>query len=277
MQEATISVLIPTYNRPKVLAEALESLSRQTAAPSEIIIVNDNGSPVEEAVLAYPDLPIKLINLQQNGKHVHARNTALKAATGEYILLLDDDDLLMPTHIERMLKHLEDADMVYSDAEIFDYTFEEDGSRTPNSRFLFAYNDDPLEMRKFSTFVASGCMYRRELHETLGLFDTEVYNYWDWDFYLRAVSLFRVKRVPAAGVLYCFSTDGDNVSNDLGEKRKAYLDRLTAKHGLGELPAKNFFVLLEEPAMKRREALTEILWDGKPIRSRLAKVQESSI
>ncbi|ANE46061.1 glycosyltransferase [Paenibacillus swuensis] len=271
-----ISVITPTYNRPAVLAEMLESLVRQTYRNFEVIVVNDHGESVEKAVAAYPELDIVLLNLDVNVKHVRARNLALEKARGEFILLLDDDDLLLPGHMERMLEQLSEQDLVYSDVEIFDYRTDADGSRIPTSRLLFAYNDDPREMRTFSTFVASGCMYRRSLHEELGWFDTEVYNYWDWDFYLRASERFRTKRVPVASVLYCFSQSGDNLSNDLGQMRKLYLDRLTAKHGLGELPAKNFFVLLEEPAMKNREASTQVLWDGKGIRSRLSARTESN-
>lgn len=47
-------------------------------------------------------------------------------------------------------------------------------------------------------------MYRRSLHDTLGYFDPDVHNYWDWDFYLRAAKQHRVKRVPCASVIYAF-------------------------------------------------------------------------
>lgn len=90
----------------------------------------------------------------------------------------------------------------------------------------------------------------------------EVLNYWDWDFYLRAAERFRCKRVPAASVLYAFSPAGGHASLELTEKRQMYLDRLCAKHGLGKLPQKNFFLLLEEPQVAARAAETERVWDG---------------
>ena len=58
------------------------------------------------------------------------------------------------------------------------------------------------------------------------------------------------------------------MSGDL-EDMRPYLDMLSKKHGLGWLPTKNFFLLLEEPGMKRREAASEIVWDGQGITSRL--------
>ncbi len=81
---------------------------------------------------------------------------------------------------------------------------------------------------------------------------------------------FRVKRVPAASALYAFADSGNNMSGNL-EDMRPYLDKLSAKHGLGELPTKNFFLLLEEPEVKARRAETELLWNGGPIISRRAK------
>lgn len=61
------------------------------------------------------------------------------------------------------------------------------------------------------------------------------------------------------------------------EDMRPFLDRLSAKHHLGELPTKNFFILLEEPEMQSRRAVTEVLWDGEPFVSRIAEwtIEES--
>lgn len=272
-QQPLVSVITPTYNRPGTLCELLESLSRQTYKRMQILVVNDAGEPVEEAVGLYPELDVTIVNMESNGKHVAARNRGLSEVRGEYILLCDDDDLLLPTHVERMVRELEDCDMAYSDVEIFDYV-EEEGVRRATSRFVFAYEHDLAAMRRFSTFVSSGCLYRRELHDKLGPFDEEVYNYWDWDFFLRASEHFRVKRVPVASVLYAFGQSGNNLSQDAGSgSRRDYLHKLSVKHGLGELPSENFFTLLDKPEMKARQAATEVLWDGEPFVTRLARRQ----
>lgn len=123
-------------------------------------------------------------------------------------------------------------------------------------------------MRKFSTFVSSGSLYRSSLHKTIGLFDTEVYHYWDWDFFLRVSDERRVNRVPSAGVLYDFSDSSSNQSKNLSSMR-SFLDRLSEKHNLGYIPTKNFFLLLDGPAVKQRESNSKILWDGKPFISKL--------
>ena len=271
MRAPLISVIIPTFNRRAELAELLESLTRQSYRPFEVIIVNDCGEPVEPVAELYPELDIKLVTLETNSKHVHARNRGLELARGELIMLCDDDDLLLPGHMERMLAALGDKGLVYSDVEIVEYEWNEAKTiRLPRRRRLFAYECDLAEMRRFSTFVSSGCLYRRRLHGEIGLFDPEVYHYWDWDFFLRAAECVPVGRVPVAGVLYAFSPGGSNNSNKF-ESMRGYLDKLSAKHGLGPLPTKNFFTLLEEEGVRKRQAESEIVWDGKPTISRWAR------
>lgn len=268
MNQPTVSVVITTYHRLYILGELMESLVRQTFKPFEIIVVNDGGPSPDVLKTYYPELPLTIINLEENVGQVQARNIGVQHAAGDYILLCDDDDLLWHTHIRRMVKEMEEADFVFPDVEIFNYEVKEH-TRVPKHRILFAYEWSLEKMRKFSTYVASGSMYRRSIHDQIGYFDEDVYNYWDWDFFLRVAEKFHVKRVPVASVLYAFSETGDNQSFQLNEKRTMYLKRLCAKHGLGELPVKNFWVLLEEPEVKSRKAASEIVWDGKPFSSRL--------
>lgn len=269
-----VSVIIPTYNRPIFLAELLHSLLKQTYTHFEVIIVNDAGEDIDDVVALYPELNIKIITMPENQKHVHARNEGLKHAQGKYILLCDDDDLLLPEHIQTGLKELRDNDFIYFDVEIFDYIIE-GKTRIPTKHFLFAYEHDLEAMRTFSTFVPSGCMYKREIHQQLGPFDVDMFHYWDWDFFLRVSEQFKVHRVAKATVLYAFSNWGQNSSSNFTSMRK-YLDRLSAKHQLGDLPTKNFFLLLEEPELKAREAESRRIWDGKPIISRLAQLEKET-
>lgn len=267
-----ISIVIATYNRLLELGELLESISKQTVRPHEVIIVNDGGESVAALVDLYKELPIKTIELTENVKHVKARNIGVQQATGNAIMLCDDDDMIVANHIEQAHLYLREADFIYFDAEIV--AFEIQGqTRYPLSRRTFAYQYDIEEMRKFSTYIPSGSVYNKNVHEKIGLFDPEVHNYWDWDFILRAAKVCNIQRVPTASVIYAFSENGNNQSAELNEKRKLYLDKLCDKHDLGDLPTKNFFVLLEEPYMKQRKTKTTIVWDGKPFVSRLAKLE----
>ncbi|MGP4039324.1 glycosyltransferase family 2 protein [Gracilibacillus sp. D59] len=260
MSKPNVSIIITTYNRRIALAELLAALVEQTYQEFEVIIINDAGEKINDISALYPELDITILDLPENRYHVYARNKGIEKAAGELIMLMDDDDLPLPTHLEMMVKHIVDADLVYSDVEIVNYQ-ETSEKRIPINYQLFAYHYDVDAMRRFSTYVPSGSVYRKSLHKEIGLFDESVRNYWDWDFFLRVVEKHRVKRVPIASVLYEFSETGDNQSKKLDNMRY-YLDRLSVKHQLGNLPTKNFYLLLEEPDVKKRKAPSDRIWDG---------------
>ncbi|TYS69500.1 glycosyltransferase family 2 protein [Sutcliffiella horikoshii] len=265
-----VSVIIPTYNRFTMLSELMEALVLQTRKDFEVIVINDGGGRVDSLKEYYPELDLTIIDLTENVKHVQARNIGVSFAKGEYIMLIDDDDLIVPTHLETMIEKIKNVDLVYSDVEIVQYV-RKNGVREAKNRHLFAYALDLDAMRKFSTFVPSGCLYRSYLHDRIGKFDPQMKNYWDWDFFLRVSEKFNVARSEVAGVLYDFSEENSNQSKDLSSMR-CYLDRLSEKHNLGELETKNFWLLLEEPEVKKREAPSKIIWNGMPFISKLQRL-----
>ncbi|MEA3321415.1 MAG: glycosyltransferase family 2 protein [Bacillota bacterium] len=265
-----VSIIIPTYNRLTMLYELMEALVLQTRKDFEVIVVNDGGERVDSLKEYYPELDLTIIDSTENVKHVQARNIGVSFAKGEFIMLIDDDDLIVPTHLETMLEKIKDVDLVYSDVEIVQYV-KKNGIREATGRHLFAYELDLPAMRKYSTFVPSGSLYRSYLHDRIGKFDPQMKNYWDWDFFLRVAEKFSVARLEVAGVLYDFSAENSNQSKDLTSMR-FYLDRLSEKHSLGHLPTKNFWLLLEEPQVKKREAPSKIIWDGMPFISRLQRL-----
>ena len=118
----------------------------------------------------YSELPLTIIDLKENAGHVQARNIGVQRAAGDYILLCDDDDLLWHTHIERMVQAMEKADFTFSDAEMFSYEVK-DHTRIPKQRLLFAYEWNVEKMRKISTYVPTGSMYKRNIHDQIGYFD----------------------------------------------------------------------------------------------------------
>ncbi len=106
----TISVVIPTLNRPEALRQTLEDLSKQTRLPDEIIVIDqsrdDQGNLLDQ-VAALAEFP-KLRYIQQAVPNAQkARNRAICEARGEVLLLLDDDVRLAPTFIEGHLHNYE--------------------------------------------------------------------------------------------------------------------------------------------------------------------------
>lgn len=99
-----VSVIIPTFNRLRYVKEAIHSVLSQTVAVREIIVVDDASSPVfrqELESLSQLDEGISVHLLPRHCGVSAARNFGLEHASGEYILFLDDDDVIHPEMIER--------------------------------------------------------------------------------------------------------------------------------------------------------------------------------
>jgi glycosyltransferase involved in cell wall biosynthesis len=104
---SSISVVIPTRGRPALLRRALASVAAQTAPPWETIVVVDGPDPESLALLESLGMPN--LRWQVNAESVgasEARNQGVRAAGGEWIALLDDDDEWLPTKLERQLATL---------------------------------------------------------------------------------------------------------------------------------------------------------------------------
>ncbi len=100
------SVIIPVYNQAEYLHEAIESARDQTV-PCEIIVIND-GSTDKSLEVARSYKEVKVID-QVNKGLASARNTGIMNATGDYILPLDADDILLETCVEKMIKAAEET------------------------------------------------------------------------------------------------------------------------------------------------------------------------
>jgi len=112
----TISVILLTYNRERYLPIMLDSLRKQTFVDYELILVN-NGSTDGTAELcaayAEADKRVKLLTIPQNIGASFGRNSGLAAATGEYVIFVDDDDWCDPSMLSFLadLAREENADI----------------------------------------------------------------------------------------------------------------------------------------------------------------------
>ena len=108
---ALVSIITPTYNSAKFIAETIQSVQNQTYQNWEMIIVDD-GSSDETVTLVLKiitnDSRIKLIPLHKNYGSGFARDKALENANGNYIAFLDSDDLWKPNKLEKQLQFMKE-------------------------------------------------------------------------------------------------------------------------------------------------------------------------
>ncbi|WP_297446466.1 glycosyltransferase [Desulfurobacterium sp.] len=109
---AKISVVIPTYNRPEFLKQAIESVVNQSRKPDELIILDDNPETVKNEKVVLPFVEkFSFINYVKNKKNLGVVNNYKKAfeiASGDYVKLLSDDDILHPDALLLMEKVLDE-------------------------------------------------------------------------------------------------------------------------------------------------------------------------
>jgi glycosyltransferase involved in cell wall biosynthesis len=103
----SVTVVVPHYNRPERVREALLSIHAQTVKPSEIILVDDNSSPENRAKLEELSSLATIISTPRNLGPVGARNLGAQKAKGEWLAFLDDDDCFLPDKQERQIRYLE--------------------------------------------------------------------------------------------------------------------------------------------------------------------------
>ena len=97
-----VSVVVPTYNRAAVISATVESVLSQTYPNWELIIVDDCSKDVDQLEKYVADLAHPAVRLLKHSENRHgsaARNTGIKDAKGEFIALLDSDDVWTPDHL----------------------------------------------------------------------------------------------------------------------------------------------------------------------------------
>lgn len=101
-----ISVILPVYNTEKYIAEAIDSVLRQTYPVSEVIVVDDGSTDTSADVVKHYGSKLKYL-YQCNQGSASARNTGIRKAVGDFLAFLDVDDLWTENKIERQLHEFE--------------------------------------------------------------------------------------------------------------------------------------------------------------------------
>ena len=102
-----VSVAMPVYNAGKYVGKSIESILNQSYSNLELIIVNDGSTDnSREVILSYKDPRIKYFENESNLNIVKTRNRCLFEASGDYVAVLDSDDIALPLRIEKQLEFL---------------------------------------------------------------------------------------------------------------------------------------------------------------------------
>jgi len=196
MDRYQVSVVIPAFNRARVIGDAIDSVFRQGVADVQVIVVDDGSTDDTRAAVARYGPRLCYLH-QPNQGSAAARNRGLEVATGRFVAFLDSDDVWLPGKLQlelALLARFPEADAVISDSE-----FWHEGSLVTGSRFaMFGVelpaglehpfvSDLPLSWIEKSLFSTCCLTLRRAALPRLGHppFDPALLSHEDWDFEIR--------------------------------------------------------------------------------------------
>lgn len=227
-----VSFVVPNYNHARFVGAAVESALAQTHAAIEVIVVDDGSTDDSRQVLAAYGDRIRVI-LQANAGLSAARNTGVRAATGDCIALLDADDLVDAAYAERLLAALvaePGADGAYCGFRFVD----QEGRPLPRVERRVVKPDALYGALLNGNFwVPESPLVRRHCYAALGEFDTALRACEDWDVWLRFSRTYRLVGIPDVLIGYRVVT-GSMSSNP--QRMLDYRLAVLHKH-LGDPPA----------------------------------------
>lgn len=190
-----VSVIMPSYRMGRFVPQALGSVGTQTHADWEVLLVDDHGpedgtrAAVECFARRNPSKRIEYIRNSQNLGCGHSRNIALAEAKGEFLALLDPDDLWSPTHLDTAFRGIGDSDLCFTRCRSIDQEGKDLGPHMGGrmDELVAAF---PYSLFRENFLLPSSTFMRSDMVARFGTFATRdrAFNAADWDYYLRCVA-----------------------------------------------------------------------------------------
>lgn len=216
-----ISIVVPAYRTPeKFLSQMIRSVQEQTYENWELCIAN--GSPQDETMsrvlnrFAQEDPRVRFENLKENLGIAENTNRAFAMAKGEFLGLLDHDDLLAPNALYEVVQALQDkgTDVVYTDED--KVTMDLDEHFQPHLK-----PDFNLDLLRSNNYICHFFVVRKSLVEQVGGFRREFDGAQDYDFIFRCVEVAKnVAHVPE--ILYHWRTHRASTADNPASKMYAF-------------------------------------------------------
>jgi glycosyltransferase involved in cell wall biosynthesis len=277
-----VSVIIPTYNRPGLLKQTLNSVLAQSVPPREVIVV-DNGAEIDSRAMVEATFGPAVTCLKVPPEGVQAaRNAGIARAQGAWIATIDDDDLWHADYLEQVSPATADnrVSLVYSDFRKF---VEDRGSRQPYPQTNFGMapagywegvskpvdgknwsfvGSFPAErLLQFVAFYPSAMVIRRDLVASIGGFNREIFGIKSEDMEFTARALIGGQLAIVWSSLMDYRIHGANscaadwVSQAIG--RLKIFEYIHSHDGYG---SEAFHRALEEDLPKRRAKMFDQTW-----------------
>ncbi|OSS41185.1 Glycosyl transferase, group 2 family protein [Desulfurella amilsii] len=216
-----VSILVPTWNTlENFLTEMTQSVLNQTYANWELCIADGASNNNTKEVLkkyAQSDNRIKVKFLSENKGIAGNSNEAIIMSTGDYIVLLDHDDVLSCDalyEVVRIINQFSDADFLYSDED----KISEDGKKLYDQHFKPDFSPDML--RSYN-YISHLCVIKKDLLDKVGYFREGFEGSQDYDLILRCTEQAkRIVHIPK--ILYHWRSTQESTSRNSNAKPYAF-------------------------------------------------------
>lgn len=218
MKKATVSVIIPTYNRETLIGRAIYSVLKQTYQDFEIIVVDDGSTDHTEDVIRQLQNKEKSITYIKNKKNkgaAAARNTGIREAKGKYIAFQDSDDEWLPGKLEKQMKMFEKAPIEIGVIYTGFWRIERDKKvYIPSDKIIKKEGDIHLELLKGNFITTQSIVVRKECFRKAGMFDEDLPRLQDWELVLRLSKYYHFKCIDEPLLVSHHSPDSISANNE---------------------------------------------------------------
>lgn len=226
--EPTFSIIVPVYNvKREMLTACIESVQKQTYKKWQLCLVDDASTmpEVRETLSRYEGIDgIKISYREENGHISRTTNDGLAMADGEFIGLLDCDDLLAPNALYEMAKKLNENpeyDFIYSDEDMLS----EDGQRRYNPVFKTEWAPDTFMSVMYTNHFS---VFRKSIADEIGGYRVGFEGSQDYDFVLRFTE--KTRHIGhVSKILYHWRSRAESVASNPETKMYAYEAAMKAK------------------------------------------------
>ncbi|MFC5705281.1 glycosyltransferase [Aeromonas eucrenophila] len=190
MSQQKVSIIVPVYNGERFISDTINSCLRQSYRNIEVLIVDDCSSDnsvkiIESCVhtCLRDDIDLFFLKNETNIGLSRTINKAVRICSGDYVLILGHDDIILPEHVSNMMlaDKLDGVSLAYCNAAVIDANGKRIGQKIYSDRKLASKNSKFLKNISLSNFVPScGLLFKRRFFLEVGGWDERFKNYGEW-------------------------------------------------------------------------------------------------
>lgn len=223
MDKPKISVIMAAYNKSRHIKEAIDSILQQTMQDFELVVVDDASTDDTDAIVrSICDPRIVLLQNTENSGPAPTRNKAVAAARGEYLAIMDADDVALPDRIEKEADFLDHHPEYGLIGSAF-YHIDDNGARLGLVKVLTEDRDLREGLKRQNWFGHSTVLIRKSVFDDMGGYDTTFRYSHDYELIIRVAEKYKVANLSEP--LCLWRSSPGNISYAKANEQKLFSEK----------------------------------------------------